>query len=153
MARINGPDGTIYSQPDTGKDGTTWAPFQDPAQIAVVRRALSILRLQVAPMASINDYFRGLPNHRSFQEVVEDPRIWISRDPAGPAAAETVGMHITVGREPLRWGYWAVAATLLHELAHINGATDIGGQAEEALNHGGLKQHFVRTNAVARPRR
>jgi|SRR5664279_4367021 len=153
MARINGPDGKIYSQPTPSADGTTWAPFEDANHIRTVRSALGILTSKIANMKSANDYFSGLPGRQSFTDVVKDNRIWISYDPNGPDSAETVGLHITIGRTPLRWGLWAVAATLVHELAHINGATDIDGQAEKALLYCGLKQHYVKSNSVPKPPR
>jgi hypothetical protein len=157
MARIHGKpelgaDALIYSQPSPSGDGTTWAPFEGKAEIDTVKRALNLLETRIAPMDSVNAYFRGLPGTRTFQVVLDDPRIWISRDPHGPAAAETVGLHITLGLQTLRIGFWAAAATLLHEMAHVNGATDIDGQAEKALLHAGLQQHYVRTNSVPRPR-
>jgi hypothetical protein len=75
---------------------------------------------------------------------------WISYDPHGRGAGETVGRHITIGRTPLRFGRWAVAATLVHELAHINGASDLNGEAEKALLQCGLKEHYVASNAIKR---
>lgn len=153
MARINGADAKIFSQPTPSTDGTTWAPFENANDIRTVRHALSILSSNVAHMKSANDYFLRLPGKRSFTDVVNDGRVWISYDPNGPDSAETVGFHITIGRTPLRWGFWAVAATLVHELAHINGASDEDGQAEEALNHCGLTNHYVKSNSVPKQRR
>ena len=74
----------------------------------------------------------------------------MSYDSAGTSAGETIGRHITIGRMPLRVGRWSVAATLLHELAHANGATDLDGQAEQALIPCGLKAHYDASNAVRR---
>lgn len=159
MPRINGDrektggDGVVFSVPDDSADGTTWAAFQEKPLVDTVKSALSILQKKIAVMDGVNDFFVKLPNHRSFKDIVDDPRVWICHDPKGPASAETVGTYITLGREPLRWGVWAVAATLVHEMAHIGGATDEDGQAEKALLHAGLKEHYVKTNAVPKARR
>lgn len=153
MARIYGDpriggDGLIYSRPDNSADGTTWAAFESAEDIRKVNSALEILRTQVQPRKSVDDFFRRLPYHHSFEEVLGDARVWICFDPAGPAAAETKTFYITLGRKTIKAGYWTIAATLLHELAHVNGATDIGNEAEQALLHAGLKAHYVESNAV-----
>jgi hypothetical protein len=149
MARIHGPDGILSSPPAKTDDNTQWTPFTDPTQIEAVRGALRILRDNVTRIPACDQYFQGLRGGRSFTEVLEDQFVWISFDPTGPAAAETVGKHITLGKTTVAMGRWTIASTLVHELAHVNGASDGDGQAEKALLHCGLKAHFIASNSVA----
>jgi hypothetical protein len=139
MAKINGPDGVLEFAPPAASDGTQWTPFTDATQIEAVRAALRILRDKVATIPTCDEYFRGLPGGRTFAEVLDDPYVWISYDPSGPDDAETVGKHVAISKHVLAIGRWAVATTLVHEFAHVNGASDVNGQAEKALAHCGLK--------------
>lgn len=148
MAKINGPDGVLAAPPPPKPDKTEWTPFTDPTQIDTVRGALQILQDKVSTIPSCDQYFQGLPGRRSFADVLADPYVWISRDAAGPAAAETEGKQITLSTRTVAQGRWAVAATLVHEFAHVNGASDVDGQAEKALLHCGLQGHFVKSNSV-----
>jgi hypothetical protein len=96
-----------------------------------------------------NDYFRRLPLGRTFQEIWNDADVWINyntkkegrwgflRDPK-----DVVICKRTFGK-----GYLFVAATIVHELAHIGGAPGTGAippsnAAETALKHCLLAQMF-----------
>jgi hypothetical protein len=153
MPKIHGPDGVVYSTPEKKQDGTQWAAFTDATQIGLVKDALGLMRDRVARIPACDQYFESLPRKKSFRTILDDPKVWISYDPTGPAAAETVGNYITLGKKALNGNRWQVVATLVHELAHVGGAEDIDGQAEKALVHCGLKDHYVDTNSTGAPSR
>lgn len=153
MPKIHGPDGVIYSTPEKKLDGTQWTAFTDATQIGIVRDALTLMRDRVTKIPTCDQYFEGLPRKRTFASILDDPKVWISYDPTGPAAAETVGNYITLGKKALNGNRWQLVATLVHELAHVGGAEDTDGQAEKALMHCGLKDHYVKDNNTRAPRK
>jgi len=61
--------------------------------------------------------------------------VWVSYDPGGQGGryGATLGNEITITAYALRMGRWTVAATLVHELAHVNGAPGTDKQAEHTL--------------------
>ncbi|HJQ61116.1 MAG TPA: hypothetical protein VJ890_29695 [Vineibacter sp.] len=146
MPKIFGPDIKLFSVPDKKADGTQWTAFDSAADVGIVQDALNILRNTVAKIPTCDQYFVSLPRRRSFVDVLNDDNVWICYDPTGPDAGETVGRYITIGKKTLKAGRWQVAATLVHELAHVGGAEDTNAQAETALIHCGLKAHFVPSN-------
>ncbi len=78
-------------------------------------------------LPAANTYFRLLPNGRSLQNLLDDGTIWINFDPTLTVDGATFhNSDLWVGPRPLRIGRWTVLATIIHELAHINGA---GGAA------------------------
>lgn len=67
-----------------------------------------------------------------------DPSVWISYDPredGGVYGATTFagGREVTLTQFTLRRGHWTTAATLVHELAHVNGTDGISHDAEGTL--------------------
>jgi hypothetical protein len=93
-------------------------------------------------MPSANVYFKGLPGGRSLSQLLADKTIWVNFGPNLGYYGETNsvgGKEIAIGSIAYMWGRWTVLGTLIHELAHSNGAA--GGAstaAEEALLHCGL---------------
>jgi hypothetical protein len=93
-------------------------------------------------MPSADTYFKGLPGGRSLTALLEDRTIWINYSAGIPGYGQTNmvgGKEIAIGPLAYTWGRWTVLGTLIHELAHVNGAP--GGAslaAEEALLHCGL---------------
>ena len=62
------------------------------------------------------------------------------------------GREIAISDVACRWGRWTMLATLIHELAHVNGAA--GGSsrdAESALIHCGLGKRSEQTTGVDDP--
>jgi hypothetical protein len=115
---------------------------------------MDIIQKRIRNMSSCNSYFSHLPGHRSFKDVWDDPGIWIHWDPRpnpGFYAATTREFpvaDITISNFALNKNEWVTAATLVHELAHVDGA--LGGHstaAEDALKHCGLSG-LVDPNAV-----
>ena len=78
-------------------------------------------------ISSGNRYFRSLPGGRSLTALLNDSSIWINYDPALTVDGSTFhNQDLWIGPGPFRAGRWVVLATIIHELAHINGA---GGAA------------------------
>ncbi len=81
--------------------------------------------------------FQSLDGGRTFAEVWNDPHVWINYDPEnrqGKYGAHRRGTkEIAISKYALRMGRWTVAATLVHELAHVNGAPGNNSQAEDTL--------------------
>lgn len=104
---------------------------------------------------SANTYFRTLDRGRSLSEILADHTLWINYCPNKPEYGWTVATPTgkdEVGICPLafRWGRWTVLGTLIHELAHVNGAGD-GDAAERALLHCGLGSWAELTSHVDNP--
>ena len=93
-------------------------------------------------MPSADRYFTTLPSGRTLTDLLNDPSIWINYDPTTVDFGLTSVVHageMAIGTAAFRIGKWTVLATLIHELAHVDGAP--GGsdkRAEEALLHTGL---------------
>ncbi len=92
-----------------------------------------------------NVYFRSITTgSRSLSQIVADNSLWINYNPSLTDFGETAGAsgfskECAIGPSAFRKGRWMVLATLIHELAHCNGAA--GGSAttaEDALPHCGL---------------
>jgi hypothetical protein len=108
-------------------------PF-DEGRKKVVDRALSILKNNVKGMKPCNDCFQKLPNGRTFDAILDDPDVFIHYFPdnTGTMYGGTVAgsKNVTISDYVIRMGRWMVAATLVHEFAHVNGAG--GGHDAEA---------------------
>jgi hypothetical protein len=112
-------------------------------------------RLIAANMPSANAYFRTLPKGRSLSQILADRTIWINFAPTfdGSGATDPEGLkEIALGPGAYIWGRWWVLATLIHELAHTNGAP--GGTsraAEDSLIHCGLGKRSERVTGEDDP--
>jgi len=99
-------------------------------------------KLVARNMPSADAYFRTLPGARSLSQLLADRTIWINYGPTLGYYGETDsvgGKEIAIGTLAYRWGRWTVLGTLIHELAHSNGAPGgASSAAEEALLHCGL---------------
>lgn len=144
MPTIHVPgDGHVTPAPDP--DGTRWDPYSDPKIKHTLERALFILKHNIRGMRPCNTCFSRLSGGRTFDQVFDDPSIFISFDPDGPdsGATDSVGgKEITIGIREFRVGRWSVAATLVHELAHTNGADAVSADAENTLRCCGLSGLF-----------
>lgn len=92
--------------------------------------------------ASCDEAFQTLPGGRTFSDIWSDPQIWISflktPDTKVFGQAKRWGCDLAVSYGSFRLGWKMVAATLVHELAHLNGAGDKTTDAEDTLLHCGL---------------
>lgn len=145
MPTIHTPgDGHTGPLPDP--DGTRWDPYSDPKILHTLKQALFILKHNIRGMRPCNKCFSALPGGRTFDDVFDDASVFISFDPSGPdsGATDSVGgKDITVGKREFRVGRWSVAATLVHEFAHVNGAPGgLSAAAETTLTCCGLRGLF-----------
>lgn len=88
-----------------------------------------------------NTYFKKLPDGRSLSQLLNDSSIWVNYCPTLTlfGEAQISGKELAIGPKAFTKGKWMVLGTLIHELAHIDGApTGSDIQAEEALYHCGL---------------
>lgn len=87
--------------------------------------------------------FKALPGGRTFSEMWNDPDIWISflQTPDITIYGEAVykGKDMAVSYGSFKHGWKMVAATIVHELAHLNGAPSNTKDAESVLLHCGLE--------------
>jgi hypothetical protein len=126
-------------------DGTAWDSYVDKDALATLKAAIDLIRRQVKGLVPCNKCFSKLPGGRNFDEVFEDASIYVSFDGGGPNSGVTNragGKEVTISARELRTGKWSVAATLIHELAHCNGASGTSIDAENTLNCCGFKKHF-----------
>ena len=120
-----------------------------------IRWARTKAREIAKKIPSANVYFRGLPGGRSLADLLADNTIWVNYHPTMPHFGETNqvgGKEIAISLTAAKVGRWTVLATLIHELAHSNGAP--GGndqQAERALLHCGLGKRSESTTGVDDP--
>lgn len=107
-------------------------------------------------MPSANTYFKTLPGGRSLQQLLDDRTIWINYHATMTDYGETDrvgGKEIAISKTAFDVGRWTVLATLIHELAHSNGAgLPPSRAAEEALLHCGLGRRSEKTSGVDDPR-
>ena len=145
MAKIHIPgDGHVVPLPSMLPSGATiqWLAVSDPKQKKVISDALHILTHNVKGVKPCNDCFKNLPNGRTFDDLLNDAAIFISVDPSNDVNlfGAALGNDITITNSCIRKGRWTVAATLVHELAHVNGAPGNDHQAEGTLLCCGFKK-------------
>jgi hypothetical protein len=110
-------------------------------------------------MPSANVYFRGITaGARSLSEILADSNMWVHFHPTLVDFGVTPGAagfatECAIGPAAFRGGRWVVLATLIHELAHCNGAPGGGSTvAEDALPHCGLGTMAELRTGVDNPR-
>lgn len=137
MIRVNLPN-SRHREPANATVGTQtirWQPYRNSNYVGTLQLAIQMLNAKVKNHTPCNDAFRALPGGRSFRRLLNDSRIWISFDPSGADGyyGATLGNDITISAFAFRMGVWTVAGTLVHELAHVNGATGTTTDAEDTL--------------------
>jgi len=89
-----------------------------------------------------NAYFRSLPKRRTLSALLADGSIWVNyfTNPIVEGQTYTMGGFSEIGitYSAFHLGRIHVLGTLIHELAHVNGAGDGTTLAEDALVHCGL---------------
>jgi hypothetical protein len=120
------------------KDGDSWQPFTDETHITLMINAFMEINRKViwdkGILKSCNGAFAKLPGHQDFAAVWRDPGVWVSFNPNpdegifGITFKKDIAIAANVFKfaDPVRW----IAATLVHELAHVNGAP--GGMDSKA---------------------
>jgi hypothetical protein len=144
MLNINIP-GSGHVGPTDEKEGYLFLPYTDEASLAILQKAIAIIQdvtLGNKKNASAcNTVFERLPAGRSFNSLWNDRRIWINYDPINDAGRygatisvdAITGADITISAFAFAIGEMQVAATLIHELAHVNGASSLNRDAESTL--------------------
>jgi hypothetical protein len=117
--------------------GWQWLPYTDEILLHTLNRAIGIINGRIKGHKPCNEAFKALPGGRTFSQVWNDPSIWISYDPKNDGHNFGVtnrvgGQEVSITRYALRMGHWTTAATLVHELAHTNGAPGGASHAAEA---------------------
>ncbi len=77
-----------------------------------------------AHISTADPYYRTLPGGRSLTDLLSDRSIWINYHPTMVDFGETNfagGKEIAIANTSFRVGRWTVLATLVHELAHVDG--------------------------------
>lgn len=155
MPSVN-DDGRIHASfiEAFGADHIRWWPYSGGAPRATLTKAMAIIQKNIfGKINSCNTYFSHLPRGLSFDTLWSDPALWINWDPRpNPgfygATAGSRPQEITISNFTLNKGVWVTVATIVHEMAHVNGA---GGPpsmaAENALPPCGLKG-LVDPNAI-----
>ncbi len=134
MAQIHLPTSS-YSAPGT-ISGWQWLPFTDTNKLNTLQRAINIINSKIKNYKPCNDSFKALPGGKTFLQTWYSPSVWISYDPdqsGNKWGACYNKKDITISAYALAMGHWSVAATLVHELAHVNGAHGHNTQAEDTL--------------------
>lgn len=125
-------------------------------KLADVRWARTKARWITTNISTADPYFRGLPGGRSLSELLADSSIWINYHPTMTDFGETNfagGKEIAIANTSLRISRWTVLATLVHELAHVNGVRGavLPQAAERAVLACGLGKQSELTSGVDDP--
>lgn len=134
MPSINTPaSGHVGPTPLPG--GHRYQTYASETHLRTLRRAISIIESRITGHAPCNAAFTALPNGRTFAALWADPAVWINFDPLNNQGdfGATRGNEITITAFSLNMGRWTVAATLVHEMAHVNGAPGNTHAAEATL--------------------
>jgi len=121
-----------------------WLQFTDPGYLAEVQSAFAIIDGRIRSHAPCNAAFKALPSGRTFADLWNDPNIWVSYDPDGRASkfGGRSGNEITLSQYTCRMGRWTIVATLVHELAHVGGASGETQDAENTLKSCLMRAHY-----------
>lgn len=121
MPKINTPaSGHVGPNPNSGRQ---WNPYVDKDYLLTIQRAVQIIDTRIKAHKSCNNAFKALPGgERStkFGPTRQYGSAWIGGQANRYGA--TLHKEITISAYAVRMGRWTVAATLVHELAHMNGA-------------------------------
>ena len=104
--------------------------------LGTLKQALDILKHRVRANLQCNASFEALPFRNNFRSFIDNPYIWINYDSrnvegeCGYVALPAFPMDVVLTQFALRKGRWLTAATIIHELAHLNGAP--GDESHEA---------------------
>lgn len=124
------------------------------SKLGMVRWARTKARWIAANIPTADVYYRTLPGGRSLTQLMADSSIWINYNATFTYYGETNfagGSEIAIGNLAFRIGRWTVLATLVHELAHVNGDDGSGQGAERAVLACGLGRRSELTSGVDDP--
>ncbi len=134
MPTINTP-ASGHAGPAPLPGGHRYLPYTNATFLHTLNAAIHIIDRRISGYAPCDAAFSALPGGRTFSDVWTDATVWINFDPTrgqGDFGA-TRGNDITITAFSLAMGRWTVAATLVHEMAHVNGAPGNTHAAEATL--------------------
>jgi len=126
----------LISEKDDGHVGPAGSISVPDEYVQTINDALELLAREMHDWMPCNSEFESLPGGRSFSDLLDDDRIWINYDPTndGKLWGWTIPADspndLVITKYALRMGYWSTAATIVHELAHLDGAP--GGNSKAA---------------------
>lgn len=133
---------------NTGAVAHTGPPDSGPIPAEYLRtleRAQTIIQVRIVGHYQSDKIFKALPGRRSFREMFDLLNNWINYDPSnklndwGWTIPSLYPNDIVLTRFTLRMGRWSTAGTIVHELAHLNGADGTSHAAENTLRFCGLQ--------------
>lgn len=115
-------------------------------QLETAMRCIEAMLIRT-PCRSCDQAFRSLSRHRSFRQIWSIRGIWISYTPSvldrGYTHSNRRDIAISLDSFGANPGEWRpVAATLIHELAHVGGAPTTTSEAERVLLECGFADQF-----------
>ena len=141
MPKINAPS-EKHSIAYVSPYGNKWDPYTDMGKFVLVSAAMLVVIQRIigdqGVLKSCNAAFSALLGGRDFTHVWNDPDVWISYNSNpktglyGVTAPDPYGKEITIAAYPFTLAnpIPVLAATIVHELAHVNGAP--GGTSKAA---------------------
>jgi hypothetical protein len=135
MPQINTPT-SGHAGPAPLPGGHKYQPFTNAVLVSTLTSAMKIIDTRIKGNKKCDEAFKALPGGRTFARIWADNSVWINFDPskAGGDFGACRGNDITLTAYTLGMGRWTVAATLIHELAHVNGASGLTHDAEATLS-------------------
>ncbi len=136
MLSING-DGVCHG----GAPGSQMVP---EGYVSAVADALRLIQTRVRGRYRCDEIFSALPLGRNFRTLFDDPNTWVNYDPSnrqddwGWTMPIAYPKDVVISRFTIRMGVWSIAGTIIHELAHLDGADGTSHAAEETLRYCGL---------------
>ena len=128
--------------PHAGPHGSGAIPAE---YLAVLNQALHIIQLRIVGHYQSDLIFKALPGGKSFQDMFNNLANWVNYDPSnkqgdwGWTIPTRYPHDVVVTQFTLRMGRWSTAGTIVHELAHLNGADGTSHAAENTLRFCGLQ--------------
>ena len=126
------PDPLRPYLPDTSPE--TVAAIRDANNYTTIRAAMNYIERVIKNHAPCNECFKKLPKRRTFKEIWESDTIWLNYMGDSSGMGETRGdFDIGITLTCLKKGKMQIVATIVHELAHIDGAP---GREQQAFADG-----------------
>ena len=118
--------------------GDRWWEYTNPRSQNLLQDAFELIVKRSLGSKRCNDCFKRLKGGRTFEEVWKDESIWVSYDSRTDRdwfgiTDKVGGKEISISQETFDKGVEWVAGTLVHELAHTNGASGATADADATL--------------------
>ena len=119
-----------------GHVGPAGSSFIPDEYLKTISHAFKVLLNEMHDAKACNDEFRSQPGGRAFKDMLDDASIWINYDSTNNGALwgwtipPSFPNDLVITKYALGMGHWSTAATIVHELAHLNGAP--GGSSHSA---------------------